>query len=102
MRALGILLIWRRHANNAAGFAITAQISHQDAQHALRIEAIRLGPARPAVDEDAGGLKHIAGNTMFSQQPMQPEAVASRLKAADNSDRHPQLGGGTRRLLAAS
>jgi len=45
------------------------------------------GPSGAAVDENAGGLKNITDDTMCRQQTVQPEAVTSRLKAADNAHR---------------
>src|SRR5665811_723545 len=44
-------------------------------------------PSGAAVDENAGGFKNMADDTMCRQQTVQPEAVTSRLKAADNAYR---------------
>ena len=60
---------------------ITPEIGRKHAQHALRIEPVRLGPSGAAVDENAGGFKNMANDTMCRQQTVQPEAVTSRLKA---------------------
>jgi hypothetical protein len=87
VRTLGILLFRRRHAHHAAGLVITAEIGRKPAQHALRIESVRFGPSGAAVDENAGGFKNMADDTMCRQQTVQPEAVTSRLKAADNAYR---------------
>ena len=63
---------------------ITPEIGRKHAQHAFRIEPVRFSPSGAAVDENAGGFKNMADDTMCRQQTMQPEAVTSRLEAADN------------------
>ena len=40
-------------------------------EHALRIEPVRFGPSGAAVDENAGGFKNMAGDTMGRQQTVQ-------------------------------
>src|ERR1019366_5000587 len=85
VRTLGILFVRCRHAHHAAGLVITPEIGRKHAQHALRIEPVRFGPSGAAVDENAGGFKNMAGDTMCRQQTVQPEAVTSRLKAADDA-----------------
>ncbi|SRR5216683_5618887 len=75
------------HAYHAAGMVITPEIGRKHAQHALRIEPVRFSPSGAAVDENAGGFKNMADDTMCRQQTVQPEAVTSRLKAADNAYR---------------
>src|SRR5258707_5520572 len=72
------------HTYHAAGLMITPEIGRKHAQHALRIEPVRLGPSGSAVDEKAGGVENMADDTMCRPPTMQPEAVTSRLKAADN------------------
>jgi hypothetical protein len=67
--------------------AITPEIGRKHAQHAFRIEPVRFSPSGAAVDENAGGFKNMAGDAMCRQQTVQPEAVTSRLKAADNAYR---------------
>lgn len=66
---------------------ITPEIGRKHAQHALRIEAVRFSPSGAAVDENACGFKNMADDAMCRQQTVQPEAVTSRLKAADNAYR---------------
>ena len=87
VRALGVLLIRCWHAHHAAGLVITPEIGRKHAQHALCIEPVGFGPSGAAVDENAGGLKNITDDTMCRQQTVQPEAVTSGLKAADNAAR---------------
>ena len=57
------------------------------------------GSAGTAVDEDAGRLEYVTDDIMRRQQPVQPQAVTSRLEAADDPDR-PQ--GGQRRECAVT
>src|SRR6478736_5569427 len=80
VRALGILLFRCWHTYHAAGLMITPEIGRKHAQHALRIEPVRLGPSGSAVDENAGGFKNMANDTMCRQQTVQPEAVTSASK----------------------
>ena len=40
-----------------------------------------------AIDEDAGRLEHIVGDTMRRQQTVQPEPITSCLKTAHNTNR---------------
>jgi len=87
VRALGILLFRCWHAYHAAGLVITPEIGRKHAQHAVRIEPVRFSPSGAAVDENAGGFKNMVDDTMCRQQTVQPEAVTSRLKAADNAYR---------------
>jgi hypothetical protein len=87
VRTLCIFLLPCRHADHAAGLPVTPKIGGEHAQHALRVEPVGLGPAGTAVDEDAGRLEHVVNHTMRRQQPVQPEAVPSCLKAADDADR---------------
>jgi hypothetical protein len=70
-----------------SGLVITPEIGRKHPQHALRIEPVRFGPSSTAVDENAGGFKNMAGDTMRRQQAVQAEAVTSRLKTADNAYR---------------
>jgi hypothetical protein len=86
VRALSIFLVRRGYAHHAAVLAITPEVSRKHTQHALRIEPVCLGATRAAVDEDAGRLEHVAGNAVCGQQPVQPETVTSRLKAAGHCD----------------
>src|SRR6476620_11036950 len=83
------------HTYHAAGLMITPEIGRKHAQHALRIEPVRLGPSGSAVDENAGGFKNMANDTMCRQQTVQPEAVTSRLKAADNAYRRVETASST-------
>jgi hypothetical protein len=85
--ALGILVFRRRHAYHAAALAITPKIGREHAQHAYGIEPVRLGPSGAAIDEDAGRLEHIVGDTMRRQQTVQPEPITSCLKTAHNTNR---------------
>src|SRR5258705_8800495 len=80
VRALGILLFRCWHTHHAAGLVITPEIGRKHAQHALRIEPVRFSPSGAAVDENAGGFKNMADDTMCRQQTVQPEAVPSRPK----------------------
>ena len=96
MRALGILLFRCWHTYHAAGLMITPEIGRKHAQHALCIEPVGFGPSGAAVDENAGGLKNITDDTMCRQQTVQPEAVTSRLKAADNAHRRAEPASSTR------
>src|SRR5215472_15851540 len=85
--ALGILVIRRRHAYHAAALAITPKIGREHAQDAYGIEPVRLGPSGAAIDEDAGRLEHIVGDTMRRQQTVQTEPITSCLKTAHNTNR---------------
>ncbi len=96
MRALGILLFRCRHAHHTAGLVITPEIGRKHAQHALCVEPVCFGPSGAAIDENAGGFKNMADDTMCRQQTVQPEAVTSRLKAADNAYRRVEPASNTR------
>jgi hypothetical protein len=86
-RCVRLVLLFRcRHAYHAA-VLITPEIGRKHAQHTLRIEPVRFSPSGAAVDENAGGFKNMADDTMPHQQTVQPEAVTSRFKAADNAYR---------------
>ena len=87
MRALGILLIRRRHPDHAADLPVAPEIGHQHTQQALSVEPIGLGPPRAAVDQNAGRLQHVAGDAVGHEQPVQPEAVTPGLEAAGYLDR---------------
>src|SRR6476619_2088898 len=72
MWSLGILLVRRRHADHAASFVVAGQISCQDTQHALGVEAVGFGATSPAIDENAGRFEHIAFYVMPDQKPSLP------------------------------
>ena len=54
------------------------------------IDAVGLDPARPAVDQQAGGVEHMIVDAIGRQDAVQPEAVIARLIAADDPDRLPK------------
>lgn len=61
------------------------------AQHALRIEPVRLGPSGSAVD--AGWFKNMANDTICRQQTVQPEAVTrQRLSSRRAREQHGPAG----------
>jgi hypothetical protein len=69
---------------------ITAHVSEREDGHARlarhESEPVCFGATRAAVDEDAGLLDRVAGNAVCGQQPVQPETLTSRLKAAGRCD----------------
>src|SRR5262249_60824817 len=85
--ALGLPVFRLRHAYHAAALAITPKIGREHAQHAYGIEPVRLGSSGAAIDEDAGRLEHIVGDTMRRQQTVKPEPITSCLKTAHNTNR---------------
>ena len=54
------------------------------------IDAISLDPARPAVDQQAGGVEHMVVDAVGAQDAVQPEAVVACFVAADHPDRLPE------------
>ncbi len=83
MNALGVLLIGRRHTHHAANLSVALKVGRQHAQHTFCIEPVGLSPTSSPIDENAGRLKHMIGNAVCGQKPVQPEAVAPCLEAAD-------------------
>src|SRR5918995_4764670 len=53
-----ILLLGRGHGHDAADLRLTALQRHQRAQEPGRIEAVRLGPPCPAIDQQAGCVQN--------------------------------------------
>lgn len=64
---LGVLLLRRGHAQQAADLLVAAIIGRQDPQQALAVEPIGLRPARPAADKDAGGFHHMVAHAVREQ-----------------------------------
>jgi hypothetical protein len=56
VRALLVFLLDARHMHEAAGVRLAAKVSEKRAHDALKVDPIGLGPARAAVDLDAGGI----------------------------------------------
>jgi hypothetical protein len=72
--------------------AVISQPGGEHAQHALCVEPVRLSPASAAVHQDAGRLEHIGGDAVSRQQAVQPEAIATGLKAASYVDGAAEIG----------
>ena len=70
MGTLGVLLLRRGQAQQAADLLVAAIIGRQDPQQALTVEPIGLRPARPAADKDAGGSTTWL-HTPFASSPVQ-------------------------------
>jgi hypothetical protein len=70
-----------------AGGAVAAAPSHQRAQQHRGIEPIGLRPPCPAVDLQAAGIHHPAGDPLGRKAALQPEPVIAGFVADDDLHR---------------
>src|SRR3954453_20943929 len=73
--ATGILLLGRGHVHHAADLRLAALQRHQRAQEPSRIQPVRLGPPRPAIHQQAGGIQNPVLDTTRTQPSMPQETT---------------------------
>ena len=76
--------------HSAASVVLAAHQGRQGPDQAVDVNAVGLGPARPAVDHEAGAVEHMVVDAVGAQDAVQPEAVVARLVAADHPDWLPE------------
>src|SRR3954468_5900487 len=86
-----ILLRWCGHVHDAADLRLAALQRHQRAQEPGGIKAVRLGPPRPPIDQQTGGIQHPVLDAAGAQPAVQPEAVVASLEAAHDPNRPAEL-----------
>src|SRR6266496_690380 len=76
-----VFLLRRRHLHHTPKILLPCPVPQQHREQLPRIQPIRLGPPRPAVDLDGGGVHHQVDDPHLCQLAMQPKPLTPRLVA---------------------
>jgi hypothetical protein len=79
------------HLHDAADQSLAPLQCHQRTQQRCGVQTVGLGPACPAVHQQAGRVQHPVLDAAGTQPAMQPEAVIACLEAAHDAYRPAQL-----------